>query len=435
MATLYKEGAGTFRIQFKNPHSKKRDSIRIQTSSKRDAADVQRVVEKLISVKAVGGSVDAATASFLAGIGPELHGAIANVGLTERRDANARTLGWLTDEFASLAAVKPQTLVTYKQTLGSLENFLKRDRHLAEITAHDGDKWQASMKEEGLAPATISKRTKTAKQVFASAVKWRLLDRNPFTDLKAGSQANRDRFALIPIGDFEKLLRACPDAEWRCILALSRLGGLRCPSEVLALRWSDIDWKSDKFTVTSDKTERHGKGHRTLPLFPDLAEILRERLEQAPHDSEFVIERYRAANCNLRTQFERIIKRAGLKPWSRLFHNLRATRQTELTDLYPAHVVSAWLGNTVSVATTHYLGVTDAHFDRAIKARQMVHNPVQQSAEPGGTAAHTTLEAKAQVPCYAVTCAAEPPAAGNTSDPDGIRTHVTSVKGMCPGPG
>src|SRR5436305_6668827 len=30
-------------------------------------------------------------------------------------------------------------------------------------------------------------------------------------------------------------------------------------------------------------------------------------------------------NCNLRTQFLKIIRRAGLTPWPRLFHNLRAS--------------------------------------------------------------------------------------------------------------
>jgi hypothetical protein len=35
-------------------------------------------------------------------------------------------------------------------------------------------------------------------------------------------------------------------------------------------------------------------------------------------------------NCNLRTQFERIVKRTGLTPWPKLFHAMRASRETEL---------------------------------------------------------------------------------------------------------
>jgi hypothetical protein len=63
----------------------------------------------------------------------------------------------------------------------------------------------------------------------------------------------------------------------------------------------------------------------------------------------YFITRYRQRNANLRTQFERIIEGAGVTPWSRLFHNLRSSRQTELSDLHPAHKVCRWLGNTEQV--------------------------------------------------------------------------------------
>ena len=52
-----------------------------------------------------------------------------------------------------------------------------------------------------------------------------------------------------------------------------------------------------------------------------------------------------------------------------MFQNLRASRQTELANEYPSHVVTAWLGNTEKVASKHYLQVTDAHFDPARRAK------------------------------------------------------------------
>jgi hypothetical protein len=30
-------------------------------------------------------------------------------------------------------------------------------------------------------------------------------------------------------------------------------------------------------------------------------------------------------SCNLRTSFEKLVNRAGLEPWPRLFHNLRSS--------------------------------------------------------------------------------------------------------------
>ena len=86
---------------------------------------------------------------------------------------------------------------------------------------------------------------------------------------------------------------------------------------------------------------------------------------------------------------ERIIKRAGVTPWPKLFHNLRSTRQTELTEKFPSHVVCAWLGNSRAVAQDHYLQVTDAHFDKAVtgaekQPEQAAQNPAQYAAASAG---------------------------------------------------
>ena len=147
------------------------------------------------------------------------------------------------------------------------------------------------------------------------------------------------------------MLEACPDAEWRLLFALSRFGGLRCPSEHLGLRWGDIDWADGRFLVHSPKTEHHEGGEsRIVPIFPELLPYFEQAWEQAAEGSEFVITRYRDTNANLRTQLHRIIRKAGLEPWPKAFHNLRATRQTELAETYPMHVVCAWIGNTETVA-------------------------------------------------------------------------------------
>ena len=45
--------------------------------------------------------------------------------------------------------------------------------------------------------------------------------------------------------------------------------------------------------------------------------------------------------------------------------NLRKTRQIELTDIHPQHVVCAWLGNSEDVAKKHYLKVTDEDYKHA----------------------------------------------------------------------
>ena len=72
-------------------------------------------------------------------------------------------------------------------------------------------------------------------------------------------------------------------------------------------------------------------------------------------------------NCNLRTTFEKIVRRANLSQWPRLFHNMRASCETDLMQDHGIHVVTAWLGNTPKVALNHYLQTLERDFEKAIK--------------------------------------------------------------------
>src|SRR5947207_1737365 len=91
-------------------------------------------------------------------------------------------------------------------------------------------------------------------------------------------------------------------------------------------------------------------------------------------------------NTNLRTQFLKIIRRAGLQPWPRLFHNLRASRETDLMKSFPIHVVCAWIGNTPEIALGHYLQTLDADFERAVKGGAETGAVAVQKAVQSGAA-------------------------------------------------
>ena len=55
--------------------------------------------------------------------------------------------------------------------------------------------------------------------------------------------------------------------------------GLRVPSEVLSLKWADVNLEKQRILVTSPKTEHHvGRESRDIPMFPELVEPLRDVL-------------------------------------------------------------------------------------------------------------------------------------------------------------
>lgn len=139
-------------------------------------------------------------------------------------------------------------------------------------------------------------------------------------------------------------------------------------------------------------------------MFPELAEILNEGYElafEALQTTEAeragtvvsgpVVTRYRDSLQNLRTTFQKIVKRAGLTAWPKLFQNLRSTRETELAESFPLQAVTSWLGNSQLVAAEHYLQLRDEHFERAAAVAPPVAPPVapQVSATEGSRVEET----------------------------------------------
>ena len=94
------------------------------------------------------------------------------------------------------------------------------------------------------------------------------------------------------------------------------------------------------------------------------------------------------------------MRAAGLEPWPRPFHNLRASRETELVETYPVQVVTSWLGNTPSVAMRHYLMTTDEHFATAIGdgGAEAAQKAAQSVSGMPRKALQTTLAAHEKTP-------------------------------------
>lgn len=62
-----------------------------------------------------------------------------------------------------------------------------------------------------------------------------------------------------------------------------------------------------------------------------------------------------------------------------LFHNMRASRETELAKVDPLDALASWMGNTAVIAMKHYITARDLDFKQASQCGAL-HNPVQQEA-------------------------------------------------------
>jgi len=385
MANIVTEVSGRRRIQFVAKDGKRR-TIRLGVVPMKMAQGVLVKVEQLVASSLTGYPVDDATSRWVADLDGFLADKLVAVGLIPRRES--AQLGPFVDAYIeSRTDIQPNTSRNFLSARNSLIEYFGPDRCLKSIKPGEGDEWRQSMVNDGLAEATISKRVKHARQFLKHAVRKRIIDRNPFEDVRAGSQRNEARLEFVDRTRIEKVLAATGDVEWRLIIALARYGGLRTPSETLALKWSDIDWKTGRMTVNSSKTAHQHKHFRVVPLFPELRPFLEATRAEAKPGSEYVITTYRGNSQNLRTRLLRTLRRAKVVPWERLFHNLRASRQTELADVYPLHVVTSWIGNSPDVASQHYLKTHEEHFQRVLgtappplSAPKAAQNPAQQTA-------------------------------------------------------
>lgn len=382
MASTSRLSNGRRIIQYASLDGNRR-TIHLGKMTQRNADSIKTRVELILQSQFTRRPLDAETAEWLGEIDNRLHAKLARVGLVPARATSnekgqiSKALGPYLDYYFSIRTdVKATTLEVWGHTKRTLIEFFGEAKLIDEITAGDAEEWRLFLKGK-VAETTLRKRCQFAKQFFRHAERKGLMRVNPFADLKSGNLANPKRYHFLSRSDAQKVLDACPDANWRLLFALARFGGLRVPSEPALLKWEDVNWEHSRITITSPKTEHHeGGDSRVIPLFPELRPYLEDRLELEP-DSVYVLPKSIRFHSNPGTMLRKIIKRAGLKPWPKIWQNLRSTRQTELSELFPSHVVCAWIGNSEDVAKLHYLQVTDDHFQRAAHF-EALQNALQQ---------------------------------------------------------
>jgi len=321
------------------------------------------MITAVVNAQVTGTPPDQACLRWLKDVGEPLRSRLLKAGLL-RNAATDELAAFIVRYINQRNDVKETTRSTYRQALRMLVDYFGERCQVNAIGAAQVDAWVAEIRTR-YAPATVSRNVKRARQFFSVAVRWNYIDRNPFDGVKVHGQSNAARAFFVTRESTDKLLAAAPDHLWRLIIALGRYGGLRIPSELAGLTWADVDWERRRLWVKSPKTERiPGREGRWVPIFPELMPHLEACFDVAPEGETDVLPgqaKSRAVFAKLKT----IVLRAGLTPWPRLFHNLRASRQTELAADYPLHVACAWLGNSPTTAAKHYLTVTDGDFERA----------------------------------------------------------------------
>ncbi|MCC7203937.1 MAG: site-specific integrase [Phycisphaeraceae bacterium] len=412
MASIVDDPNGRKRIQFVAADGRRRQA-RLGKMTMKQAEAVKLHVERLIVAPFSELPLD--TAQWLAGLEDTLHGRLAAVGLVKPRKAKrgGGLKKFIDDYLAQRPDVKPGTMIVMRQAERHLVRFLGEDTDPAEVTPADADAYRAHLLGESRSRATVAKWCYYARHYFEVARRRKLLTENPFAHIKGQVHGNPARRVFVPAEHARRVIAAAPDPQWKLLIAMARWQGVRVPSEVVDLRWTDVNFELSRLTIRASKTAHHADGGiRVVPIFPEVRPYLLDVFEHAPEGEAHVLPRFRDGGMNLRTQFNRYVAAAGLAPWPKPWQNMRSTRATELADKFPSHVCTAWLGHNEAVANEFYRQVTDEHFTRAVADAtpttvahdaEAARNRAQNASELVGTAENverTGEENQADLPTH-----------------------------------
>jgi integrase len=249
---------------------KQRRSIRIGQATRIQAEEFKRRIGKIVSANKQGNSIDESTEKWLAKLPPTMNKKLVNAKLIEGRQSTI--LGEFIHAYTEYNSdVKPSTRAKWGSAIKCITDYFGADIQISKITVGDVAEFRAKLIRNQLSVNTVNRYCGILKQFFAHAVEKKLLAENPFRKVDTTVKGNRKKFHFIELEDAAKIFDACPDDEWCLIFALCRFGGLRCPSEIVLLRWEDIDWEGQKMLIHAPKTERYeGKETRNIPLFHEL---------------------------------------------------------------------------------------------------------------------------------------------------------------------
>ena len=243
------------------------------------------------------------------------------------RDHDIDALWELTDAHLTLygragATVSPYTRRNYRQGVRALVDAWRQE-NLLRPRRDAGALWLREMEEEGLKPSTVTVRLAGARALYA-ALRWAgatesdpLRDAHPQRDLVP---ADEKRKPYEP--DEVRRLATAAHGDDLALVLLGAHAGLRV-SEMLDLRWSDVDTRRRELVVT------HGKGGkpRTVSIGTTLVAVLQD-LAVTGEQSDYVLP-YRSAYSAWR-RLNLVCDRAGVE--RRGVHSLRHAAGTRVVQ-------------------------------------------------------------------------------------------------------
>ena len=143
------------------------------------------------------------------------------------------------------------------------------DRYLFDMTLAAAERYK-QQRLESVDPATVNKEVNCLKAMLNTAVRWGYLKENPLKGMSALKEPP-GRLRYLAPDETTRLIAACDTPPYlRPIVDLAMHTGMR-RSEILALRWGDVDLRRRTITLSHTKNNER----RVIPINDTVAAALR----------------------------------------------------------------------------------------------------------------------------------------------------------------
>lgn len=125
---------------------------------------------------------------------------------------------------------------------------------------------------KGRAARTANLALKIIRSCFQAALREGVLTTNPAAPVESLPETDSKTRHPFTWGEVEGLIAACPNDEWRVVVLLGVLAGLRL-ADAAGLRWANVDMKAGTIRLVPKKKARKGK-EVTIPMHPRLKKAI-----------------------------------------------------------------------------------------------------------------------------------------------------------------
>jgi integrase len=248
---------------------------------------------------------------------------------------------------------------------------------LDQISGFGVERYKATRRKAGAAPATIDRELATLSHLLNRAVDWKWVDRLPARPKKFNEAAGR----IVALDDDQcaALMTAAhgsADPDLWLFITFGLHTAMR-HGEILSARWDQLDLQRRRLFIPDAKA-----GQRAQPLTGELVDILTREQDMRDDRAGFI---FPARNSDSGTghlarmdrPFRDAVRRAGLNPSQITPHVLRHTAITRLVeagvDLATIQKIS---GHKTLAMVLRYAHVHGQHIDKAMVALERGANSV-----------------------------------------------------------